>query len=64
MTHNHNMERVNMDNVMDVLKFIALVIKYRKARVIDPEKAEELGAQIDKACSEYLNTGFVDEKGN
>lgn len=45
--------------MMDVLKFIELVMEYRKTRVIDPDKAEKLGTKIDKACNEYYATGFI-----
>lgn len=57
-------KEINVTKVMDVLKFIALVIKYRRTRLIDPEEGEKLGAKIDEACTAYLDTGFIDEKGN
>lgn len=48
--------------MMDVLKFIGLVIKQRQVRVVNPAKAEELDKKIEKACSEYMQSGFIETK--
>lgn len=48
--------------MMDVLKFIGLVIKQRQVRIANPAKAEELDKKIEKACNEYLQSGFIESK--
>lgn len=48
--------------MMSVIKFVALVYKYRRDRILKPDKAEEMGKQIDKACAEYIAAGFIEKK--
>lgn len=48
--------------MIDVLKFIGLVVAYRRNRVLNPEKAVQIGEKIDKACNEFLQGGFISEK--